>query len=133
MRSAWTFALVRLTAALGLAVLGGSLFGFVKLWLVAVLSLYLLWQLSSLFRLHHWLIHRKEEDPPDLGGIWGDVVAQVGRIYRRKNFHKSRIKVLFREFRRLTAAMPEGVMLLTPENEIVWFNRTAGHLLGLRR
>ena len=70
---------------------------------------------------------------PDLSGVWGDVVGLVGRIYRRKNFHKRRIVQLFREFRRLTAVMPEGVVLLSPEREILWFNRTAGQLLGLKR
>jgi two-component system phosphate regulon sensor histidine kinase PhoR len=38
---------------------------------------------------------------------------------------------LLREFRESTAAMPDGVVLLNPEAEILWFNRTAGMLLGL--
>lgn len=133
MGPAWSFALARLAAALGLAVAGGLIFGRVDLWLVAVLSGYLLLQLANLYRLHRWLKHRSEEDPPDLGGVWGDVVALVGRIYRRKQFHKRRVVQLFREFRRLTAAMPEGVVLLTREREILWFNRTASRMLGLRR
>jgi two-component system phosphate regulon sensor histidine kinase PhoR len=98
-----------------------------------VLGGYLALQLSNLYRLHRWLRHRSEEDPPDLGGVWGDVVALVGRIYRRKQFHKRRVVQLFREFRRLTAAMPEGVVLLTGEREILWFNRTAAEMLGLQR
>lgn len=133
MGSAWSFALARLTAAIALAVGGGILFGRIDLWLVAVLAAYLVFQLSNLYRLHRWLRHRREEDPPDLGGVWGDVVALVGRIYRRKQFHKRRVVQLFREFRRLTAAMPEGVVLLTGEREILWFNRTAAEMLGLQR
>jgi len=133
MKSAWTFALARLAGALAFAVVGGLVFGRVDLWLVGVLAGYLLLQLANLYRLHRWLKHRREEDPPDLGGVWGDVVALVGRIHRRKNFHKRRIAQLLREFRRLTAAMPEGMILLSPEREIVWFNRTAAQLLGLRR
>jgi len=133
MDAAWTFALARLAGALAVAVVGGLVFGRIHLWLVAVLAGYLLLQLTNLYRLQRWLRHRREEDPPDLGGVWGDVVALVGRIYRRKNFHKRRIAQLFREFRRLTSAMPEGVVLLSPEREILWFNRTAAQLLGLRR
>jgi len=133
MGPAWTFALARLAGALAFAVAGGLVFGRLDLWLVVVLAGYLLLQLVNLFRLQRWLRHRREEDPPDLGGVWGDVVALVGRIYRRKNYHKRRVKQLFREFRRLTAAMPEGVVLLSPEREILWFNRTAASLLGLRR
>ena len=42
-------------------------------------------------------------------------------------------RALLREFRRLTAAMPDGAVLLGPEHEILWFNRTAAELLDLRR
>jgi two-component system phosphate regulon sensor histidine kinase PhoR len=132
-KSPWSFAIARIAGALIFAIAGGLIFGRLDLWLVVVLAGYLLVQLSNLYRLHHWLRHRKEEDPPDLGGVWGDVVALVGRIYKRKNFHKRRIGQLLREFRRLTAAMPDGVILLSQDFEIIWFNRTAAKLLGLKR
>ena len=48
-------------------------------------------------------------------------------------FHKRRVTQLFREFRRLSAALPDGVVLLSENREIQWFNRTAADLLGLRR
>jgi two-component system phosphate regulon sensor histidine kinase PhoR len=65
--------------------------------------------------------------------VWGDVVALIMRIYRRKQFHKRRIVQLFREFRRMTSAMPDGVIVLGTDREILWFNRNAGRLLRLRR
>ena len=133
MTSAWTSLLAGLAAALVLALLCGLIFGHWALWVIAVLGVFLVRQLVNLRRLQRWLEHRREEVPPDLSGVWGDVVGLVGRIYRRKNFHKRRIVQLFREFRRLTAVMPEGVVLLSPEREILWFNRTAGQLLGLKR
>jgi two-component system, OmpR family, phosphate regulon sensor histidine kinase PhoR len=133
MNSAWSFALARLLGAIAIAVVGGLVFGRVDLWIVVVLAGYLALQFANLYRLHRWLKHRSEEDPPDLGGVWGDVVALVGRIYRRKQFHRRRVSQLFREFRRLTAAMPEGVVLLTLNREILWFNRTAAQMLGLQR
>jgi two-component system phosphate regulon sensor histidine kinase PhoR len=55
------------------------------------------------------------------------------RLHRRKRFHKQRLIQLFRELRRSTAAMPDGVIILNATREIVWFNRTAGRLLNLRR
>jgi len=133
MDSVWSFALGRLVGAIAIAVAGGLIFGRVDLWIMVVLASYLGLQFANLYRLQRWLKHRSEEDPPDLGGVWGDVVALVGRIYRRKQFHRRRVSQLFREFRRLTAAMPEGVVLLTREREILWFNRTAAQMLGLQR
>jgi two-component system phosphate regulon sensor histidine kinase PhoR len=130
---AWSFALIRLLAAIAVATALGLIFGRMGFWLTAVLGAVLAWQFVNLFRLHHWLRHRSQEEPPDAGGLWGDVIGLVGRIYRRKQFHKRRVAQLFREFRRFSAALPDGVVLLTENREILWFNRSAADLLGLRR
>ena len=66
-------------------------------------------------------------------GLWGEVLAIVNRVYRRKVFHKRRVLVLLREFRRMTSAMPDGAILLGQHREILWFNRTAGRWLDLKR
>ncbi len=129
----WTFALVRLAGLLVVALCAGVLFGHVVAWLLLVISLYLAWQLVNLNRVDHWLRLRSQLDPPDLGGVWGDVVAQVVRLHRRKRYHKQRLVQLFRELRRSTAALPDGVIILSGAHEIVWFNRRAAALLGLKR
>jgi two-component system, OmpR family, phosphate regulon sensor histidine kinase PhoR len=133
MLSAWSFALVRLAAAVAVAVLLGLVTDRMALWLTIVLGGTLAWQFVNLFRVQRWLRHRAHEDPPDVGGVWGDVVAVINRIYRRKQFHKRRVVQQFRQFRRLSAALPDGVVLLSAGREIRWFNRTAAELLGLRR
>jgi two-component system phosphate regulon sensor histidine kinase PhoR len=130
---AWSFALVRLSAAIAVAAFLGVITDRLALWLTIVLGGVLTWQFANLFRLQSWLRHRAHEDPPDIGGVWGEVIAIINRIYRRKQFHKRRVMQQFREFRRLSAALPDGVVLLSPGREIRWFNRTAADLLGLRR
>ena len=129
----WGYALARLA----LAVLAGAALGlFVgNFWpgLAATLAIYLALQLYNLFRLDQWLRNRAIMDVPNPGGLWGDVVAKVVRLHRRKRFHKQRIIQVFRELRRSTAAMPDGVLVLNAEHEITWFNRMAGQMLGLRR
>lgn len=133
MAPAWSFALARLAGAVAVAIAMGLVFGQIGFWVTFVLGGLLTSQLVNLFRLQRWLRYRSQEDPPDLGGVWGDVVALIGRIYRRKQFHKRRVTQLFREFRRLTAALPDGVVLMSPGREIIWFNRTAALMLGLKR
>jgi len=98
-----------------------------------VFTAYALWQTWNLVRLEHWLRFRSIEAPPDIGGTWGEVVAIVSRIHRRKQYHRARVLELLREFRRLTSAMPEGAVLLGAEHQILWFNRRAAAWLGLRR
>ena len=130
---AWYYALARLAGLFAVAVLGGLIFGHVEIWVVGVLAGYLALQMTYLYRLERWLRLRRTTEPPDFGGIWGDVVSLVIRIYRRKQFHKRRIVQLFREFRRMTTAMPDGVIVLNVERDIMWFNRPAAVLLGLKR
>src|ERR1700728_1011476 len=133
MAAMWTFALARLAGILLLGLCVGLLIGPIWLWILAAACLYLGWQLVTLYRLDRWLRLRSQIDPPNLGGIWGDIVAQVVRLHRRKQFHKQRLIQLFRELRGPTAALPDGVIILSNQREIVWFNRQAAHLLGLKR
>jgi len=133
MAAMWTFALARLTGMLVLGLCLGLLVHPVWLWLLAAACLYLGWQLLNLYRLDRWLRMRSQINPPNLGGIWGDIIGQVVRLHRRKQFHKQRLVQLFRELRRSTAALPDGVIILSSQYEIVWFNRQAARLLGLRR
>jgi two-component system, OmpR family, phosphate regulon sensor histidine kinase PhoR len=129
----WTFALARLAGILISGLCLGLLVGPIWLWVLAAACLYLAWQLLNLYRLDRWLRLRSKLDPPSIGGIWGDIIGQVVRLHRRKQFHKQRLVQLFRELRRSTAALPDGVIILSTQREIVWFNRQAARLLGLKR
>ncbi|HXQ30482.1 MAG TPA: phosphate regulon sensor histidine kinase PhoR [Steroidobacteraceae bacterium] len=133
MSPAWSFALARLIGLVAIAVVVGYFLGQISLTVSAVLAGYLALTYVRLYRLERWLRKRRTEEPPDFHGVWGDVVALVMRIYRRKQFHKRRIVQLFREFRRMTTAMPDGVVVMSADREIQWFNRNAARLLKLRR
>ncbi len=130
--SAWFFLTARLAVAMALGAGLGALFGEPWLGLSLALALYLVLQLSDLLRVLRWLRRDEPELAPEIAGPWGDLVALIVRLYRRKQFHKQRLLRLLRELRRSTAAMPDGVVVLNPQAEILWFNRTAARLLGLR-
>src|SRR6204780_2880586 len=131
-RRAWWLAILRLLGTVAAGVIIGWLLGYVWAAVATLLALHLLWQLATLFRLDWWVRHRSYASPPDLGGSWGEIVAQVMRLHRRKRFHKQRFIQLVRQIQRSTAALPDGVVILNAQREIVWFNRTASTLLGLR-
>lgn len=133
MNSAWPLAIARLAALLSIAVLCGLITGRPLVWVIVALGGYLCLQLLNLYRLDRWLRLRNTLDPPELGGAWEELVTQVVRLHRRKRYHKQRLMQLFRELRRSTAAMPDGVIVLNTSREILWFNRMAGRLLELRR
>ncbi len=128
----WSIAL-----RLGVAALAGLLIGWplgsVLAGLAIAFGVYLCWQLAALLRVEWWVRHRSFADAPDLPGAWGEVVTQIVRLHRRKRFHKQRFVQLFRQIQRSTGALPDGVVILDEQREIMWFNRMAGQLLSLRR
>jgi two-component system, OmpR family, phosphate regulon sensor histidine kinase PhoR len=130
---AWGFAAVRLLGTVLLGAGAGWLLGNTWLGLAAALALHLAWVLANLARLEWWLRHRSYADPPDIGGVWGEIIAQIVRLHRRKRFHKQRFVQLMRQLQRSTAALPNGVVILNAQREIAWFNRMAARLLNLRR
>src|SRR5678815_5204312 len=130
--AAWQM-ISRLGLTLLAALVLGFATGYVALAFAITFGIYAAIQVWNLVRLERWLRRRRIETPPDFSALWGEVVAIVSRIYRRKQFHRARVTALLREFRRLTTAMPEGAVLLGPEHEILWFNHRAAEWLGLRR
>jgi two-component system phosphate regulon sensor histidine kinase PhoR len=128
----WWFTTVRLVATVAIGLFCGWIFGNTWIGLAVALAAHLAWQLIHLFRLDWWVRHRSFADPPEFGGVWGDVVTQVVRLHRRKHYHKQRFVKLLRQIQRSTAALPDGVVILNSLREITWFNRTAGGLLNLR-
>ena len=122
-----------IVGALLAALAVGALFDHAWLFAAIALAAMLAYHVRNLIRFEHWLRYRSEEPPPNMDGLWGEVLAITHRIYRRKVFHKRHVTSLLREFRRMTSAMPDGAVLLGPNREILWFNRTAGQWLDLRR
>src|SRR5262249_36807660 len=130
---AWWFAAGRLLRTVVVGCGGGWLLGNLLGGLAGALALHLPWVLTNLFRLEWLLRHPTQAAPPAVGGVWGEIIAQIVRLHRRKRFHKQRFVQLMRQLQRSTAALPNGVVILNAQREIVWFNRMAARLLNLRR
>ena len=128
----WWFAAARLLAAVAVGLIIGALVHLPWAGVAGALAAYLVWQLILLARVDWWLHHRSVAEPPETGGVWGRVISQIVRLHRRKRFHKQRFVQLMRQLRLSTAALPNGVVIIDAQREIVWFNRMAGRLLGLR-
>jgi two-component system phosphate regulon sensor histidine kinase PhoR len=127
---AWYIA-SRIAVTVAIGALVGLIFGSAAWGVGVALCAYVAWQLWMLASLDGWLKFRRSADPPDVSGMWGDVVTQVVRLHRRKRFHKDRLTRVLRELRRSTAALADGVVILNGDNEIVWLNPKASELLGL--
>jgi two-component system phosphate regulon sensor histidine kinase PhoR len=126
-------AVTRIGIALFVAWLVGLIVGRAALVLALTLGVLVAIQIRNFLRVDRWLRRRRMEEPPDIDGAWGELIAVIDRIYRRKQYHKLQVTGLLRELRRLTTAMPEGAILLGADHEILWFNPRAASWLHLRR
>lgn len=129
--SAWKFTAARLTAVVALGLVVGWMLGYPWPGIAFALALDLSRQLFNLRRLDAWLRQRNLMGPPDAGGVWGEVIARIVSLHRRKRFHKRRTIQLLREIRRSTEALPDGMIALNGRRDILWMNHTAAQLLGL--
>jgi len=128
----WTWLAARIALALAAGLLLGLLFGYPYAGVTIVLSALLARELWALRRVQRWLRGEPGVEAPEVGGVWGDVISLIANLQRRKQYHKQRLLRLLRELRRATAAIPDGVVALNSQAEILWFNRTAARLLHLR-
>ena len=130
--SLWWWLAARIAGTLAIGMLVGLPFGHPAMGVAVVAILVLLRLLYLLRATQRWLRGINQAAAPEAGGAWGELVGLIARLQRRKQYHKRRLMRLLRELRRSTAAIPDGVVVLNPHGEILWFNRMAARLLHLR-
>jgi two-component system phosphate regulon sensor histidine kinase PhoR len=81
-------------------------------------------------KISKWLRHNTVQEPPVLGGLWGDLIDRLRRILsdqkKQTEAHQKRLQ----DFLSAIQASPNGVVLLDPEGRIEWCNQTAAQHLG---
>lgn len=126
-REAWVLAGMAL-AGLFFAIFLGHPLVFLVLALVAgcIRSLFLL------RGLHRWVTSYPRGPAPDLPGVWGQIAHETERRERGMERRRDRVVDILERFRRLSAAVPDAMVVLSQENQIEWLNPAAERLLGLR-
>ena len=128
---AWQVSIGRFVVLVAAAALIGSALDATLPVLLAALFAYSVWSLVSLHRMQRWLRSRRRTAPPEDLGVWSDVSEFVYRKLERERSRKRRLVALLRAFREAAAALPDGVVVLTRGRGVLWFNESAGRLLGL--
>ncbi len=100
--------------------------------LAAGLLAYLARHLINLYRLESWLRRGAGAVRPPSNGIWREIYYDLSRLKRQDKRRKKRIGKILNRFRKATAALPDGAVVLGPNEDIYWFNSAAGMLLGLK-
>ncbi|GAA5131762.1 phosphate regulon sensor histidine kinase PhoR [Thalassotalea piscium] len=93
---------------------------------------FLVWHYHHLLTLTRWLWHSNAIFPPQAKGVWGRI---YDGLYRQKKQHRQKLKQLndtIRQFRDGAEALPDAALVLSNELTILWGNKKAQHILGIR-
>lgn len=118
-----------LAVALGMA---GFANGHILLTLLIGGGLYMAWTLMKILRLYQWLEKGGKGQPPEAGGVWGDISNQLYRLQKRNELAKNNFRALLIRLRKVTNALDEGLIVLDADRCLDWWNPAAADFLGLR-
>lgn len=108
----------------------GALFNQTLLFVALALFLYIFFMLRNVFKLHDWLIDKKS-DLPDAQGYWGEIFNELYLIEKKTYKQQRLLSVALSRFKKAAEVLPDGVLILSPDNEIEWINPVASSLLGI--
>ncbi|WP_461482257.1 phosphate regulon sensor histidine kinase PhoR [Porticoccus sp.] len=111
----------------------GFMIGNVLLTLLAGGGIYMLWTFSHIARLYDWLDQGASGLPPDASGVWGDMTDHLYRMQQRNERAKQSRRQLSERVRNITSALADGIMTLSPDRVLEWWNPAAESLLGLEK
>ncbi len=133
LRLAWRQSLIRLTLFYGVALGLGLLVG--RPWWALGLATALLagrayWRLYRVLRYLDW---RRQLRTVDGQGLWAALETLIHRRQTENRTRTRRLVRLLRAYRQAATAMPDGALVIhRRDGRLVWFNKTARQLLGLR-
>ena len=82
-------------------------------------------------KITHWLRHNNVQDPPVLGGIWGDLIDRMRRILNEQRKQTLHEQQRLQDFLLAIQTSPNGVVMLDAQAQIEWCNKTAATHLGI--
>lgn len=78
-----------------------------------------------------WL-HEPTESPPDIQGIWGELLARIYSHQRINDENQKRMQLSIEYLQNSFASMRDGVVMVDENGAIKWMNQAVEPLLGLR-
>ena len=111
----------------------GNMYGRTGVGLLVAALLALAWQLRQLLMFERAL-RSGDFDAFRVGeGIWQQIFSRFSYEHERGSRYKSEHRRLLKEIRKSTNAMPDGAVIIDAANDIVYCNRAAKGLAGLKR
>lgn len=127
----WITAATRILLLIALAALLGWWYGSTLAAVAVALACLVSFWIFQLRTVQLWLRDPRQA-PPDVFGIWGDLVAQI-YLYQRKNTEEQqKLQLTVDYLQDSFGSMRDGVVMVDGQGIIKWFNSAAERVLGLR-
>ena len=109
----------------------GAWSGYLLPVILVALGAYTLWLIGNMIRFYRWL-DGGEPEPPESLGVWSDIFERIHRLQKGNREQLKENESIIGEFRSLTDAFPDSLLILDSQDTITWFNEAASTLLGLQ-
>ena len=124
--------ITRLLTILSVSALFGFLIGQTILVLCISTLVILCWHYHHLLKLLKWLWRSKTLSPPQSEGVWGKIYDGLYRQIRQHRQKQKQLNERIRKFRDGAEALPDAALVLSDELTILWGNKKAQRILGIR-
>lgn len=110
----------------------GSILGWLYESIAVGLLVILLWNYRQLTILINWLWYKRDAYPPKSSGIWADVFDGIYHQQRKHRKKRNELSLLVRRFRKGAESLPDAAVVFNEDKTLVWCNKLAQSMLGLR-
>ncbi|CAG9001695.1 MAG: Phosphate regulon sensor protein PhoR [Candidatus Celerinatantimonas neptuna] len=83
-------------------------------------------------KLLNWLYNDRRLTPPQGGGSWQPVFYGISQLVKRRLNRERELAQLMKSFRLGAESLPDAIVVFSHLDEILWCNRKATELLGLK-
>ena len=110
----------------------GVIFGYLPWFLLVASWIQLGWHFHNQLKMSNWLWKDRSLAPPSGSGSWEPLFNGIYRLQQRNRRRRKELTTLIRRFRNGAESLPDAVVVFRSEGNIVWCNKLAQQLLGLR-
>ncbi|WP_163930549.1 phosphate regulon sensor histidine kinase PhoR [Paraferrimonas sp. SM1919] len=122
----------RISGYFSLALLIGLITDQILLSSLIICIILLIWHYRQIFRLSHWLWEDRKFTPPTGRGSWEIVFNGIYRLQGKQRKRSNQLAKLLARFREGAEALPDAAIVLDSDFAILWCNKLACLILGLR-
>ncbi len=128
----WSNSAVKLLSYFLVFFILGLYFNDVVLFLAIGGALLLALNYYQLFVFTKWLWQSRTMSPPEVSGIWRYIYDGIYHLQRRSRNKRKTLGQLVKRFREGAEALPDAVVVIDNNAQILWCNRNARIELGLK-